>query len=167
MDSKTARTLNIRKAVDDAGGPSAFASSVGSGRWSQGQVSQWISEANPKPIGDKLARRLESALRMPAGAFDNWQDLLHQHDLRSPDLVTNQLENDIDAIRYALAGFTAVLASERPAEGARVAAAIRKSVPANFVVRGFLQTLLATLDRGAAQVSAAARRGERAHAKSE
>jgi transcriptional regulator with XRE-family HTH domain len=86
-------------------------------------------------------------------------------DQRPSDLVTNQLENDIDALRYALIGLVAVMADERPAEGGRVAEAIRKAVPERFLMRGFLHGLLKTLDRGAA--SATAPRAGRRRAKTE
>lgn len=70
MDAKTARTLNIRALVAVAGGPTSFATRYGAGRWSQPQVSLWISEANPKPIGHKLARSIEEAVGKPNGWLD-------------------------------------------------------------------------------------------------
>jgi hypothetical protein len=74
MDAKTARTLNIRKLVEAKGGPTVFASlcldADGQPRWVQAQVSQWISEDNPKTIGDRLARSIEQAVGLPHGELD-------------------------------------------------------------------------------------------------
>lgn len=70
MDASTARTLNIREIVRDAGGPTSFANTYGGGRWSQEQVSQWISDAKPKSIGGRLARDLEHELKLSTGALD-------------------------------------------------------------------------------------------------
>ncbi|PTT36784.1 hypothetical protein DBR33_19020, partial [Stenotrophomonas sp. HMWF022] len=42
----------------------------GGTRWAQPQVSQWISESNPKSIGHRLARDLESAMQLPHGTLD-------------------------------------------------------------------------------------------------
>jgi hypothetical protein len=168
MEAKLARTLNIRHFVAEAGGPTEFAIQFGGDRWTQAQVSQWISENHPKPIGHRLARELEIALGLEKGQFDTWRkgDPLGERpkDERPLGVVMNQLENDIDALRYALAGMVAIIADERPAEGARVAEAIRKNVPQNFVVRGFLHSLLKKLDAGA-RVATPSRRAARSRAK--
>ncbi|MCR2721537.1 hypothetical protein NSP19_24745, partial [Salmonella enterica] len=42
----------------------------GGTRWAQPQVSQWISESNPKSIGNRLARDLESVMQLPHGTLD-------------------------------------------------------------------------------------------------
>lgn len=71
MDAKTARTEHIRAAVREAGGPTGFLRQYGAGaKWTQAQVSQWISENEPKPIGHALARQLEARLRMAPGEMD-------------------------------------------------------------------------------------------------
>lgn len=70
MDAKTCRTLNIRRAVADAGGPAGFVARYGSGRWVAAQVSQWTSETNPKGIGHALARDLEAAIGLAPGSLD-------------------------------------------------------------------------------------------------
>ncbi len=70
MDATQFRTEHIRIYVKKAGGPTDFSNSYGSGRWSQAQVSSWISEDSPKPIGRKLARDLEKELGLPFGMFD-------------------------------------------------------------------------------------------------
>lgn len=58
MDASTARTLNMRLRVAAAGGPAEWARLYGGTRWAQPQVSQWISESNPKSIGHRLSRDL-------------------------------------------------------------------------------------------------------------
>jgi hypothetical protein len=76
MDATTSRTLNIRLWVAEAGGPTDWSrrysplNADGSPRWPQPQVAQWISESSPKPIGGRLARDLEAAMRKPRGSMD-------------------------------------------------------------------------------------------------
>lgn len=70
MDANLARTLNIRRLVDEAGGPAEWARRYGGERWTQPQVSQWISESRPKGIGRALARDLEKAMDLPSGDLD-------------------------------------------------------------------------------------------------
>lgn len=66
---------------------------------------------------------------------------------RRHDLVIARLENDVDSLRYALGAVMTVMAVHRPAEGADVAKALRKHVPAKFVKQGYIAELLAVLDR--------------------
>lgn len=71
MDANTARTLNIRAWVRDAGGPTQFVEAFGAGtKWTQAQVSQWISMSSPKGIGNRLAREIEARVGKPRGAMD-------------------------------------------------------------------------------------------------
>lgn len=70
MDALTARRHNVTQLVADAGGPTAFGRQVNR---EQAQVSQWISERTPKPIGNRLARYLESSLGLDAGWLDTDQ----------------------------------------------------------------------------------------------
>jgi len=74
MDAKAARTMNIRRWVEDAGGPAAFARRYGGEKWVQAQVSQWISATNPKPIGHALAREIETVLGKQDGSMDRAPD---------------------------------------------------------------------------------------------
>lgn len=60
----------MRRLVAAAGGPAEWARKYGADRWVQAQVSQWISEANPKGIGGRLARDLEKAMNLPHGSID-------------------------------------------------------------------------------------------------
>lgn len=70
MDALSARTFHIKQLVAAAGGPVEFSRRRGAGRWSQAQVSQWISETNPKGIGHKLARAIEAELGLPNAYLD-------------------------------------------------------------------------------------------------
>lgn len=72
MDAKAARTTNIRDLVKRTGGPADFAAATGN-RWVAAQVSQWISRTNPKPLGHKLAREIETVMGIPNG----WLDQAH------------------------------------------------------------------------------------------
>jgi hypothetical protein len=70
MDANTARTLNMRRLVAAANGPAEWTRQYGGTRWVQAQVSQWISETNPKGIGGRLARDLERAMGLDHGDLD-------------------------------------------------------------------------------------------------
>lgn len=70
MDANTARTENMRRLVAEAGGPAEWVRRYGGDRWTQPQVSQWISESSPKGIGGRLARDLERTLGLGVGALD-------------------------------------------------------------------------------------------------
>lgn len=59
------------------------------------------------------------------------------------------IDEEIDAMRYVLSGLVAVMAADRPAEGARMAAAIRRQVPALGLHNELLQAFLTVLDAGA------------------
>lgn len=76
MDAKSARTENMRRLVDLAGGATEWSErysplkSDGTPRWPQPQVSQWISPTAPKSIGHKLGRDLEQAMGLENGGLD-------------------------------------------------------------------------------------------------
>lgn len=70
MDASTARTENMRRHVAKSGGPTEWAREFGGDRWTQAQVSQWISESKPKGIGGNLARDLEAAMGLERGTLD-------------------------------------------------------------------------------------------------
>lgn len=96
MDASTARTLNIRAWVADAGGPAEWSRRYspvkkdGAAQWPQPQVSQWISEASPKGIGNTLARKIEDAMGKPHGSMDRPP----QSQQLTPDLTTIHLALD-------------------------------------------------------------------------
>ncbi|MEN5204022.1 hypothetical protein ABE473_06145 [Stenotrophomonas sp. TWI700] len=86
MDASTLRTINMRDRVTAAGGPAEWARQYGGSRWQQPQVSQWISEANPKGIGHRLARDLEAAMGIPSGTLDRPAGESHALGLDVPTL---------------------------------------------------------------------------------
>jgi hypothetical protein len=67
MDATTARRHNVTRLVTEAGGPTAFGLLVNR---EQVQVSQWISDRKPKPIGHRLARHIELSLGLDRGWLD-------------------------------------------------------------------------------------------------
>lgn len=126
---------------------------------SDGMVSQWVSGHRPVPpdkapklgklldiaperISAKYAQVAEADVGNVAPLHKSWPS---GEDERRPDLVIARLENDVDSLRYALAAMVSVMAIHRPAEGADVAKAIRKHVPAKFVKQGYLAELLKAL----------------------
>lgn len=74
MDANEARTFHMRRLVREAGGPAEWARRFGGARWQQAQISQWISETNPKGIGKRLARELEEVQGLPSGSLDRIPD---------------------------------------------------------------------------------------------
>lgn len=64
-----------------------------------------------------------------------------------PDLVIARLENDVDALRYAVAALVSTMTIHRPAEAADAARVLRRSVPARFRESGLIPELAATLER--------------------
>lgn len=70
MDATEARTHHMRRLVLAAGGPAEWTRRYGGVRWSQPQVSQWISETAPKSIGNRLARDLEAVQGLDHGDLD-------------------------------------------------------------------------------------------------
>lgn len=73
MDVIEIRRRNIAMLVAKAGGPTLFGKKI---ERDQAQVSQWLSEGNPKAVGRTLARHIEKRLRKPHG----WLDLPQWHD---------------------------------------------------------------------------------------
>ena len=129
---------------------------------SAGLVSQWASGHRPVPpekaakLGEivsvepgKLSARYADFQAMDAGNVVPIRKANEHDDERRHDLVIARLENDIDSLRYALGAIVAVMAVHRPAEGAAVAKAIRKGVPAKFVKQGYVSELLGVLDKAA------------------
>jgi len=91
MDASTARTLNIRAWVREAGGPTQFVEAFGAGtKWTQAQVSQWISTSSPKGIGNRLAREIEARVGKPRGAMD-----------KPPDSQSQDSGQDVERMRRA------------------------------------------------------------------
>jgi hypothetical protein len=86
MDAKTARTENIRRLVAETGGPAEFSRRYGGTTWVQAQVSQWISQTNPKPIGHALARKLEDRVGLAVGSLDRPPEASHPVSVTGPNI---------------------------------------------------------------------------------
>lgn len=63
------------------------------------------------------------------------------------ELVISRLENDIDALRYAVAALVTSMVVNRPAEALDAAETIRQAVPSKFRDQGFLHELLLVLEK--------------------
>jgi len=153
-------TMRLSAAFSDSGmTKAAVATHMGV---SDGMVSQWVSGYRPVPAdkAPKLARLLGvadpgsiSAKYAQVSEADSGnvvpirKEGSSSDDDRRDDLKIARLENDVDSLRYALAALVSVMAVHRPAEGADVAKALRKHVPAKFVKQGYVAELLKALDR--------------------
>lgn len=67
MDVTAIRSRNIAMLVEQFGGPTEFGRRI---ERDQAQVSQWTSSTNPKPIGGRLARYIETKLGHNRGWLD-------------------------------------------------------------------------------------------------
>jgi hypothetical protein len=125
-----------------------------------GAAWQWIKGSRPVPA--TKAVRLAALLDIEpqaicakfaeiAGVGGNVVPLrdVSDEDIRRPALALRRVENDVDALRYALASIVVATVTHRPAEALAVAASIRRSVPKKYQDRGFVQELLVTLDAAA------------------
>lgn len=92
MDATTARTVNMRRLIAQAGGPAEWARKFGGDRWTQPQVSQWISETNPKSIGGRLARDLESVQGLENGALDRPPHMASQPVGIDPEILADAMK---------------------------------------------------------------------------
>jgi len=127
----------------------------------ESQVSHWVTSHRPVPIdkAERLAEYLGVAPEKICARYGKSVRAVNGSsvvllpsavgDERRSDLVIARLENDVDALRYALGALTAAMVIHRPAEAADVAKALRKHVPAKFVNHGFVAELLRALDKGA------------------
>lgn len=128
---------------------------------SQGMMYQWQKCI---PIPADRARAVAAALEEidPGKISVEFRELTAQGgDIRTPALIVNQLENDVDALRYAVGVMATVFAMKRPDEGAEFADAIRATVPQKFLERGIIFELLEMFDRtaDAAKAAPSSRRG--------
>jgi len=126
---------------------------------SPGMVWQWIEGA--RPVAARYAKKLGELLAVePARISEAYSEIMQQDgsgnvvsirkastDERRPDLIARRLENDVDALRFALGAIVSTMVAHRPAEATAVGKALRGSVPARFLDRGFLYELLAVLDK--------------------
>lgn len=121
-----------------------------------GYVSQLVTGRRPLPI-DK-AQKLAAYLNVQPGTIcAAWDKLANQGggnvvplpvtQKASEGLRQSRIENDIDALRYALAAIISAMVIHRPAEALDVAAAIRKRVPAKFQQAGLIPELVSVLEK--------------------
>lgn len=90
----------MRRLVADAGGPTEWAKQYGGDRWTQAQVSQWISETKPKGIGNRLARDLEAAMSLPRGLLDQPPEASKASHAARPDFET--MAGAVEVLRHYL-----------------------------------------------------------------
>lgn len=155
--SLTAEALALKAAIKNSGmknGPIAEHLGV-----SEGLISQWTTGHRPVPAdkAGKLAKLL--GVKDPTEISPGYASTLAIHEdsvaylpqladkpLRA-DLVIARLENDIDALRYAVAALVSTMTIHRPAEAADAARALRRMVPARFRESGLVHELASILER--------------------
>lgn len=113
---------------------------------SQGQIWQWANRRLPIPA--QKAQSVADAVEEidPGRLSVEYRDLTKSESIRTPALTINQLENDVDALRHALAALAGVFVSHQPQAAAEVAAAVRAKVPARFHSGGWLADFLDAMD---------------------
>jgi transcriptional regulator with XRE-family HTH domain len=159
--SPTPESLRIRAALDavkanEGRSQKEVAELVGTdpsflGQWSRGE----------RPVPPEKAVLLADALRLgdPGLICKKWQryqdaqptgNVVPLRDPEAPlrpELVIARLENDVQAMTYAINSLFATMIFHRPAEAQAVAAAIRKTTPPKYRDVGFVAGLLRTLDK--------------------
>lgn len=120
----------------------------------QGQISHWTGGRLPVPakralklatiLGIDDPSEISLAYRELAGRMSSGEA---QEVEVEPDLAIARLQNDVHSLRIVLSVMATVMLSHRPAEGAAVARALKKHVPAKFARQGFVAELLQTLER--------------------
>ncbi|GAP66823.1 putative phage repressor [Mizugakiibacter sediminis] len=122
----------------------------------QGQVSHWTNGRLPVPAARAIKLASVLGIDDPAEISLAYREIAAKAAAGSavaegpaPGLASARVENDIDALRYALAAMVTVMVVHRPAEAADVARALRKHVPAKFVRQGYIHELLKVLDSAA------------------
>lgn len=135
------RRNNFAAEVEKVGGIHEFVEKYGTNVDYVRQLLNGKDTKGGRNIGDRAARKIEGLLNKPA----NWMDQDHS-EKRSPALIVNQAENDVDALRYFVAALTATMVVTRPAEAVAVAQTIRNKAPKKFVENGLLKELLKGLD---------------------
>jgi transcriptional regulator with XRE-family HTH domain len=114
-------------------------------------VQQWFNGSRPVPI--KYVPKLAHLIDVPAEKISpRYVEVASEvaelaPDARRAELAESRIANDIEALRYALAGIVAITVKHRPAEASAVAAQLRRTVPRKFLQRGFVHGLLETLDK--------------------
>lgn len=89
-DVRDNRRKNFRALVERLGGPLMAATKLG---MNKSQVSQLISEKSQKPMGNKLARRIESTAGLPPGALDTHSSADGRNMLTVPVVSDSDLQS--------------------------------------------------------------------------
>lgn len=154
--TQTAEALALKAAIKNSGLKNApIAEHLGV---SEGLISQWTT--GHRPVSPDKAGKLAKLLGVdPSSISPGFASVLAIQDdsvarlpqlndkpLRS-DLVIARLENDIDALRYAVAALVSTMTIHRPAEAADAARALRRMVPARFRESGLVHELATILER--------------------
>lgn len=139
----------------------AAAAGIGVSTLSDLELDRSKSTTKLHRIAERLGVRTEWLETGKGPKSPDVQAMGQQPELR-PELVIARLQNDIDALRYAVSAVISVMAVYRPIEAADAAKAIRKSVPAKFRDQGFAHELASVLEMAgkpgiAAPVAAPAR----------
>lgn len=92
MDVTEIRRRNITLLIEQFGGPTEFGRRI---ERDQAQVSQWTSPANPKPIGGRLARHIESKLGHTVG----WMDQPQWESETAPESHSQSVRLDPEIVR--------------------------------------------------------------------
>jgi len=92
MDVSEIRRRNVSLLIEQSGGPTEFGRRI---EREQAQVSQWTSATNPKPIGGRLARYIESKVGHTAG----WLDAPHFTGEAAPESHSQSVRLDPEIVR--------------------------------------------------------------------
>jgi hypothetical protein len=92
MDVTEIRRRNVSLLIEQSGGPTEFGRRI---ERDQAQVSQWTSATNPKPIGGRLARHIESKV----GQSDGWLDAPHFTADTAPQSHSQSVRLDPEIVR--------------------------------------------------------------------
>lgn len=168
------RRLNFTAAVEAAGGIEPFCRQFEMNPDYARQLLRGGGHASGRNIGNRAARTIEAKLGLPANQLDQQpigarvadQVASYNAAAAAPTAaqVTRRLENDVDALRYALGALATGLAITQPAAAAAVEVALRQA-PEKFQDTGLIPALLEALHSGQKAGQAAGKASSRPRAK--
>lgn len=135
--------------------PADLARTVGC---SPAEIYQWRRALRPVPatVAPKLAAALNVAPEAICAAYAQMLKSgtgtvvpfrpLSDEEQRRPDLVIARLENDIQALRYAVGALVGAMVVHRPAEASEVVRVMRKRIPPRFQEVGLIAELVAMME---------------------
>lgn len=159
------RRMNFTAAVDAAGGVEPFCRQFEMNPDYVRQLLRGGGQASGRNIGNRAARTIEAKLgltpnqldQQPIGARVAETVAVYKASVApSPAQLTRRMENDIDALRYALGALMTGLALTQPGVAAAVEVAL-KEAPEKFQDTGLLPGLLEALHAGQKASKAAAK----------